>query len=142
MKTPDDLHPSAATSALMRRIRGKDTGPELRVRAILRDLGHTGYRLHRRDLPGRPDIAFIGRKIAIFVHGCYWHQHGCGQGTRLPKKNSGFWAEKFARNAARDRAKLLELERLGWRVAVIWECELRDAAASVKARLSRLLAGD
>ncbi len=140
MKTPGDLNPSPATSALMSRIRGKDTGPELQVRQILRDLGHRGYRLHRRDLPGRPDIAFVGLKVEIFVQGCYWHQHGCAGGPRVPKRNTSFWAEKFSRNAARDKAKLDALQGLGWRVLVIWECELRDMPGAIRDKLEHVLA--
>ncbi|MFN3615047.1 MAG: very short patch repair endonuclease [Rubrimonas sp.] len=112
-------------SAVMRRVKSGDTAPERCVRALLRAEGLTGYRLHRRDLPGRPDIAFIGRRAAIFVHGCFWHGHDCPRGARAPKANAGYWAAKIARNRARDAAALAALADRGWRAAVIWECELR-----------------
>jgi DNA mismatch endonuclease (patch repair protein) len=116
-------------SAVMRRVRARDTGPERRVRAMLRSLGHTGYRLDRRDLPGRPDIAFIGRKRAIFVHGCFWHGHDCPRGARTPKTNTEYWRAKIARNVARDAAALDALGALGWEALVVWECALRDPAS-------------
>ncbi|MGB4592329.1 MAG: very short patch repair endonuclease, partial [Coriobacteriia bacterium] len=75
----------------MRRIRSRDTAPELLVRKALRQLGHVGYRLHRRDLPGRPDVAFVGKQKAIFVHGCFWHGHDCAEGQRTPKSNLDYW---------------------------------------------------
>ena len=108
------------------------------MRGLLRLIGYPGYRLHRKDLPGRADIAFIGRQKAIFVHGCYWHHHTCGLGRRVPKKNRGFWLEKFSRNKARDRTKIQELKALGWGVMVIWECELADQRALIR-RLQRFL---
>ena len=113
-------------SAVMRRVKGRDTAPELRVRAMLRAAGLTGYRLHRRDLPGRPDIAFIGRRAAIFVHGCFWHGHDCPRGARAPKANAAYWTAKIARNRARDTAAKAALETAGWRVLTVWECALRD----------------
>lgn len=113
-------------SAVMARVKARDTGPERAVRALLRLHGLTGYRLDRRDLPGRPDIAFIGRKRAIFVHGCFWHGHDCKRGARAPKANAAYWAAKIARNRARDAAALAALGALGWRALVVWECALRD----------------
>ncbi len=113
-------------SAVMARVKGRDTGPERAVRALLRAQGLAGYRLDRRDLPGRPDIAFIGRKRAIFVHGCFWHGHDCKRGARAPKANAGYWAAKIACNRARDAAALAALSALGWRALVVWECGLRD----------------
>jgi DNA mismatch endonuclease (patch repair protein) len=112
-------------SEVMRRVKGSDTTPERRVRAMLRAAGLTGYRLHRRDLPGRPDIAFIGRRVAIFVHGCFWHGHDCPRGARAPKANAAYWSGKIARNRARDVAALSALTAKGWRACVIWECALR-----------------
>ena len=116
----------------MRAIRSRDTKPELIVRKALRAMGMTGYRVHRKDLPGRPDIAFIGRKVAIFVHGCFWHRHdGCRQSS-MPSTNTDFWAQKFARNVQRDIAACGELKELGWKVHVIWECESRSEEDVVK----------
>ena len=113
----------------MRRIRGKNTGPELAVRGLLRALGFTGYRLHRKDLPGRPDVAFVGRRKAILIHGCFWHGHDCKVGRREPKSNRDYWLPKIERNRRRDAAHQVELARLGWSVLTVWECELRDLPA-------------
>jgi DNA mismatch endonuclease (patch repair protein) len=118
----------------MRRIRSRDTAPELLVRKALRQLGHVGYRLHRPDLPGRPDVAFVGKKKAIFVHGCFWHGHDCAEGMRTPKSNADYWLPKIQRNRERDDESVLALESDGWSVLVLWECEL----ANGDALLSRL----
>lgn len=111
----------------MRRIRSTDTRPELQVRKLVRSLGYSGYRLHRKDLPGKPDIAFIGRKKAIFVHGCFWHQHpdpSCLD-SRLPKSRQDYWLPKLEQNQKRDATAFNQLTESGWTVLVIWECELR-----------------
>ncbi|MCR1345510.1 very short patch repair endonuclease [Acidithiobacillus ferrooxidans] len=116
----------------MRRIRSKNTSPELAVRKLLRSLGFAGYRIHRKDLPGKPDIAFISRKKAILIHGCFWHGHGCKEGLREPKSNRGYWLPKIERNRQRDAVHLAEMNRLGWSVLTVWECELSDAARLVQ----------
>ncbi|WP_080630182.1 very short patch repair endonuclease [Burkholderia glumae] len=108
----------------MRRIRSKDTRPEVRVRGLLRRLGYVGYRLHRADLPGKPDIAFVGQRKAILVHGCFWHGHNCKRGGRRPKTNLDYWQPKIERNQRRDHRTLGEFASLGWAVLTIWECEL------------------
>lgn len=113
----------------MRRIRSKNTQPELRVRAVLRELGFTGYRLHRRELPGKPDIVFIRRKRAIFVHGCFWHGHDCLEGRRIPKSNADYWVGKISRNKARDIEHIKSLQCAGWKVIAVWDCELKDDSA-------------
>ncbi|GLI92522.1 very short patch repair endonuclease [Methylocystis echinoides] len=118
-------------SATMRAVKSRDTSPELAVRALLRGFA-PGYRLHRKDVPGNPDIAYPGRKQAIFVHGCFWHGHDCARGARMPKANADYWRAKIARNRARDRAHCETLAALGWRALVIWECELKDQAALEK----------
>lgn len=110
-------------SALMARIGSKDTAPEIAVRAALRSLG-VRYRLHARDLAGRPDIVNRKRRFAIFVHGCFWHGHSCKRGTP-PTSNMAFWNTKLAKNHARDRAVVATLKAEGWRVLTIWECELK-----------------
>lgn len=110
----------------MRRIRGKDTKPEITVRKILRSLGYPGYRLHRRDLPGTPDIAYIGHRKAITINGCFWHGHDCKKGTRKPKSNQDYWLSKINRNKERDRTNQTALSNLGWKILVVWECELRE----------------
>lgn len=113
-------------SRTMRAVRSKETGAELRVRCALREMGETGYRLHRTDLPGTPDVAFIGRRKAIFVHGCFWHGHDCKRGSRVPKRNRDYWITKIARNTKRDLEAVDNLGAMGWDVCVIWECELQD----------------
>ena len=119
----------AQRSAIMRAVKGRDTAPEIAVRAMLRRFA-PGYRLHRKDVPGNPDIAFLGRKLAIFVHGCFWHGHDCPRGARMPKANADYWRAKIARNRARDAAHQAALAAQGWRALTIWECELKDAAAT------------
>lgn len=110
----------------MRRIGSKNTAPELAVRRLLRELGYTGYRIHRKDLPGKPDIAFVGKRKAILVHGCFWHGHTCGEGSRSPKSNEGYWSAKIEGNRLRDANHLDKLQALGWSVLTLWECELSD----------------
>ena len=117
----------------MRRIRSRNTAPELLVRKALRQLGHAGYRLHRRDLPGRPDVAFVGKQKAIFVHGCFWHGHDCAEGQRTPKSNLDYWLPKIQRNRTRDDENVRALKGDGWSVLVLWECELGDEKALHKA---------
>jgi DNA mismatch endonuclease (patch repair protein) len=114
-----------ARSEVMRAVKGRDTAPELFVRGILWKLA-PGYRLCRRDLPGAPDIAYIGRKKVIFVHGCFWHGHDCKRGDRAPKANADYWRRKIAGNRARDEKHRAEYEAMRWRVLTIWECETRD----------------
>ena len=123
----------------MRRVKGKDTSPELKVRRLLTRMG-LRYRLHRSDLPGRPDIVMPGRKLAIFVHGCFWHGHDCARGARVPKANRPYWEGKIGRNRARDVRHREALAAAGWLVLTIWECELKDEAAT-QARLARALEG-
>lgn len=121
-------------SALMSRVRGKDTSPELRVRRLAHALGFR-FRLHRRDLPGRPDLVFPRLRKIIFVHGCFWHRHeGCRKATHS-KSRIDYWEEKFTRNVERDRSVQLELAVQGWNVLVIWECETKvpdDLAVRLK----------
>ena len=124
-------------SAVMRAVRSRDTGPELAVRAILRKIA-PGYRLNRVDLPGKPDIVYIGRRLAIFVHGCFWHGHNCARGARRPKANADYWRAKIARNRARDEKMLVAYADMGWRTLVIYECELKDREA-LRAKLAETL---
>jgi DNA mismatch endonuclease (patch repair protein) len=98
------------------------------VRRLIWSLGGR-YRLHRKDLPGRPDIVLGPRRLAIFVHGCFWHGHDCARGARVPKANRDYWLGKVARNRARDTASRATLQAAGWRVETVWECELKDAPA-------------
>jgi DNA mismatch endonuclease, patch repair protein len=133
-----DVYGPEKRSAVMRRVKGRDTTPELKVRKLLTALG-ARYRLHRKDLPGRPDIVMPGRRLAIFVHGCFWHGHDCPRGARVPKANRDYWVAKVSRNRARDAVARAALTSLGWRVETIWECELREAE-TLGGRLSALLA--
>ena len=127
----------ALRSAVMRAVKSRDTSPEMKVRALLRAIA-PGYRVHRAELPGKPDIAYVGRKRAIFVHGCFWHGHDCARGARDPKANAAYWRAKIDRNRARDGRNLESLQALGWRAMVVWECELKDEAA-LRARLAAFL---
>lgn len=131
--------PSSETvSKVMKANRGKGTSPEVKVRSMLREMGFPGYRLNWKKVPGRPDIAYPGRKIAIFVNGCFWHR--CPYcDLPLPKSHTDFWEEKFSRNVERDERKRTELESLGWTVVTIWECQIKKDPESVRARLEASL---
>jgi DNA mismatch endonuclease (patch repair protein) len=123
----------------MGRIRSTGTSPELLAEAAARRLRRRPA-THDRSLPGRPDMAFPRAKAAVFVHGCFWHQHrGCAK-CRTPGSNKAFWEAKFAANKARDRRAARELRAMGWRVLTVWECETRDAA-KLQERLGRFLNG-
>jgi DNA mismatch endonuclease (patch repair protein) len=120
----------------MRRITSKNTSPEMAVRQMLFRLGYR-YRLHRRDLPGKPDIVFGGRRKLIFVHGCFWHAHSCHK-AHQPKTNEAYWSPKLKRNQERDARHHQELRTAGWNVLTIWECQLKDME-SVERRLLRFM---
>jgi DNA mismatch endonuclease (patch repair protein) len=117
-------------------IKGKHTKPEIIVRKALFAAGYR-FRLHRKDLPGAPDVALPGHKIAIFAHGCFWHMHAGCKNAKLPATRAEFWRSKLQGNVARDRRALEDLQLLGWRVLTVWECATRDA--NTLARLSTLL---
>jgi len=138
-----DVYDAEKRSAVMRRVKGWDTTPEMKVRRALTKLG-ARYRLHRKDLPGNPDIVMPGRRLAIFVHGCFWHGHDCARGSRVPKQNRDYWVAKVGRNVTRDARNIEALAAAGWRVETIWECDLKDAdlkdAEALEARLTVLLA--
>jgi DNA mismatch endonuclease (patch repair protein) len=125
-------------SANMSQIRSKDTKPEMLIRRMLHRLGYR-YALHRRNLPGAPDLVFPSRRKVIFVHGCFWHQHkGCIDG-RLPKSREEYWLPKLLRNVERDRRNIGKLRRSGWRVIKVWECDvLRDSEGAIR-KISRFL---
>ena len=125
-------------SANMSRIRGKDTKPELAVRRLAHAMGYR-FRLHRRDLPGSPDLVFPGRRKVIFVHGCFWHGHDCGM-AHVSRTRPDYWAAKINRNRARDESRLRALRELDWDALVIWECETKDRDA-LGARIRDFLAG-
>ena len=128
-------------SALMARIKGRDTGPELAVRKLAHALGYR-FRLHAKDLPGKPDIVFPRLRRIIMVHGCFWHRHeGCAKAS-APKSREDYWQSKFARNMARDADVFIALEVLGWEVLVVWECETEGVLRKgLEARVRGFLAG-
>jgi DNA mismatch endonuclease (patch repair protein) len=130
---------SERTSAIMSRIRAKNTGPERALREALRVEGLTGYRLHYARAPGRPDVAFVGDRVAVFVHGCFWH--GCPHhpGRRV-KSHGAWWRRKIGANKARDRRKVAALRRDGWRVVTIWECRLKKGPVAQLRKVQRALA--
>lgn len=132
---------SPATRAVMRANKSKDTSPERAVRRALRDAGFPGYRIHWRSVPGTPDIAYPGRRVAIFVNGCYWHRcPSCC--PALPKSNQAFWAQKFRDNEARDRRSAESLLGMGWSRHVVWECELKkDPEQALEKTISALRSG-
>jgi DNA mismatch endonuclease, patch repair protein len=111
-------------SRIMSSVGTKDTGPELLLRRLLHQAGYR-YRLHPKHLPGKPDLAFPSRRKAIFVHGCFWHGHGCSKG-KAPKSRQDYWTPKLSANKARDERRLRELADLGWSSMVVWQCELND----------------
>lgn len=122
-----DKFTPAERSAIMARVRSRNTTPERIVRSTLHRLGYR-YRLHAGQLPGKPDLSFPSRRVAVFVHGCFWHRHpGCRRGAALPVAEQDYWSRKFERTIARDKANQAALEQNGWTVLVIWECQLQNA---------------
>lgn len=122
----NDVVDSTTRSRMMQGIRGRDTKPELLLRRYLHSLGYR-FRLHRRGLPGSPDLVLPRYRLAIFVHGCFWHRHtGCFY-TTTPKTRQAFWEEKFLGNVRRDKKAIVALHSLGWRVLVVWECGLKHS---------------
>lgn len=133
---PDTIS-SKRRSWVMSRVGRKNTPPEIRVRKAAHSLG-LRFRLHRRDLPGNPDIVFPKHRVALFVHGCFWHRHQeCGR-ARMPKSNVRYWSAKFRRNVARDQQAVADLASMGWTALTIWECQTHDARELVLL-LERLL---
>jgi DNA mismatch endonuclease (patch repair protein) len=132
-----DVHTREQRSRNMAAIRGKDTKPEIRVRSVLHSLGYR-FRLHRKDLPGKPDIVLPKYHLAIFVHGCFWHSHSCRYGQVQPATRKDFWANKRTDTVGRDKKKALALEQLGWTVVTLWECETKDVDA-VSAALKKII---
>jgi len=130
-----DTFSKAERSAVMARIRSANTEPEMIVRRLVHAMGHR-YRLHRADLPGKPDLVFPKKRKVIFVHGCFWHQHGC-KGSHQPKSNTAYWIPKLERNQRRDAEHLSNLRAMGWNCLILWDCEL--GKSSLSAKLSRFL---
>lgn len=138
-----DVHSAETRSFNMSRISGKDTQPEMMVRKWLWANGYR-YRLHRKDLPGKPDIVLPAYNAVVFVHGCFWHRHGCRM-TTTPESRQGFWLAKFRENVERDSRNIEALLKEGWRVMVVWECTLRARAANpdvVSAQITAYLRSD
>ena len=121
-----DVHSPSRRSYNMSRIRGKDTKPEMLVRSLVHRMGYR-YSLHRKDLPGKPDLVLVKHQKVIFVHGCFWHMHRCRYGSVVPKTNKTFWKIKREGNVDRDKRNLRKLRREGWKVLVIWECQTRNS---------------
>lgn len=128
---------AAVRSAIMRAVKGRNTEPELAVRQIVCRMGYR-YRLHRKDLPGKPDLVFSQLRKVIFVHGCFWHGHSCQRGARIPKSNKDYWICKVEGNRSRDAKNLEALALDGWKSLVIWECEIRELDR-VRSRLQSFL---
>jgi DNA mismatch endonuclease (patch repair protein) len=131
-----DVHTPEQRSRNMAAIRYKNTKPELVVRRLLCEMG-LRYRLHRSDLPGKPDIVMPGRKMAIFVHGCFFHMHKCRYGKVVPATNAEFWHTKRSGNATRDKRNARQLGKLGWQVFTVWECQTKEPETLRQALLSR-----
>lgn len=129
--------PTALRSEIMRSVKSRDTKPEMVVRRLLHRMGYR-YRLHRPDLPGKPDIVFSSRRKVIFVHGCFWHGHSCIRGNRLPKTNTEYWRSKIRRNVERFSRQLEDLVENGWAGLVVWECELSEES-KLQERLTQYL---
>ena len=123
-----DVLTSKQRSYCMSQIKGKNTKPEIIIRKLLHGMGYR-FRLHRKDLPGKPDIVLPKYSIAINVHGCFWHMHNCKYGKVKPQKNAEFWDKKRTRNTERDDINRHSLKKLGWRVLDIWECEMKKPPA-------------
>ena len=134
-----DVFSKAQRSAVMARVRGKDTTLEKAVRSLLHRLGFR-FRLHRTDLPGTPDIVMPGRRTVLFVHGCFWHQHTNCPSAKRPASNRVYWNRKLDRNMLRDSANKRALKKLDWKVIIVWECQTKNVA-TLRGRLRRLAGG-
>lgn len=132
-----DIYTPEKRSAVMARVRGSNTKPEVRVRSLLHRLGYR-FRLHRKDLPGRPDIVLPKHRAVVFVHGCFWHRHPACKKATLPKNNREEWEAKLARNVERDAENVDALEQAGWSVGIVWECDSRDPGAIVSSLVNTI----
>jgi DNA mismatch endonuclease (patch repair protein) len=121
-----DVFSKKKRAEIMRAVKARDTGPELKLRKALHARG-LRYRLNDRRLPGSPDLVFPKHRAVLFVHGCFWHGHDCARGRRKPKTNAAYWRAKIARNVKRDQEVVAALRRMGWRIKISWECDLQDA---------------
>lgn len=119
-----DIHTPEQRRRNMAKVRGRDTAPELALRRLVTRMG-VRYRLHRKELPGKPDLVFISRRKVIFVHGCFWHSHSCKAGRTAPATNATFWRDKRRATVARDERNVMDLRQAGWDSLIVWQCELR-----------------
>lgn len=133
-----DMFDRATRSRIMAQVRSTDTSPELAIRKGLHAAGYR-FRLHRKDLPGSPDVVLSRYRTAVFVNGCFWHGHDCKRGDRMPASNVDYWETKIERNRLRDKSSTSALRKLGWRVHVIWECELERGLTGLLRKLRRAL---
>ena len=141
-KLRETLVVAESTRRSMKGNRSQDTKPEIALRQALWRAGLRGYRKNVRRLPGTPDVAYIGRKVAVFVHGCFWHRHEGCRYTTTPRTNEDFWQQKFQGNVARDRRHAEMLRALGWRVAIVWECALKHSVEETVQAVDEWLHGD
>lgn len=123
-----DVFSPEQRSRVMRQVKSQDTSTEMTIRRMVWRMGFR-YRLHRKDLPGAPDLVFVGKRKIIFVHGCFWHGHDCTRGGRIPKSNRDYWLTKIGKNRTRDRGYQTALQEAGWKVMIVWECELKNKEA-------------
>jgi DNA mismatch endonuclease (patch repair protein) len=130
---------AVSRSENMRRIKSRDTGPEIAVRRLLYSLGYR-YRLNHKTLPGKPDIVFAKRRKVIFVHGCFWHAHGCRM-SHNPRTNTAYWSPKLARNVERDSKNQTALEQLGWQTLTLWECDIQNHSPALTLAIVEFLSG-
>lgn len=137
MSARTDVFSPKKRAEVMRAVKGANTKPEIAMRKALHALG-LRYRLHAKDLPGRPDLVFPRHQAVLFVHGCFWHGHDCPRGARVPKSNAAYWTAKIARNKARDEENRRDLAKRGWRVFAVWECEMKETDRAA-ARLARAI---
>jgi len=131
-----DMFTAEQRSEIMSHIRSTDTAPELALRSQIHRLG-LRFRLHRNDLPGKPDLVLPKHRLVVMMHGCFWHGHNCKDGRR-PSSNSDYWNQKLDRNVSRDKRNVRSLQRLGWRCLIVWECELRNWE-QVEKRIMKLI---
>jgi DNA mismatch endonuclease (patch repair protein) len=130
--------PTEGRSRIMRANKSKNSRPELILRTTLWHAGFRGYRLHYSRLPGKPDVSFVSKRVAVFVHGCFWHRcPACNY--KLPRTNREFWKAKFRRNRSRDRQNIRDLEELGWTVVTVWECEVLNDLPTIIRKIRRVL---
>ena len=123
-----DVFSPEQRSRVMRQVKSQDTSTEMTIRRMVWRMGFR-YRLHRKNLPGAPDLVFVGKRKIIFVHGCFWHGHDCARGDRIPKSNRDYWLTKIGKNRTRDRGYQTALQKAGWKVMIVWECELKNREA-------------